>query len=123
MNQAVLGVGLDVCDVNRIAKLRKKSAFIYEIMSPTEAAAPPRSDEEIAFLWATKEAVAKSLGIGFWQKNLAFSDITVGPTGDIALTGAAALHAGAVTFNIDRWRQDNHVVVKCVRLRAVRGRL
>ena len=54
MNQAVLGVGLDVCDVNRIAKLRKKSAFIYEIMSPTEAAAPPRSDEEIAFLWATK---------------------------------------------------------------------
>ena len=119
--QAVLGVGLDVCDVNRIAKLRSKSDFIYEIMSTTEAVSPPRSDEEIAFLWATKEAVAKSIGIGFWQNRLAFSDITVGPSGEIELTGAAALLAGEVIFSIDRWREDNHVVVKCVRLRASRG--
>ena len=79
-----------MCDVNRISKLRSKSDFVSEIMSPPEAASPPRCDEEIAFLWATKEAVDKSLGVGFWQKNLAFSDITVGPTGDIDLTGAAA---------------------------------
>ena len=68
-------------------------------------------DETAARLWATKEAVAKSLGTGFWQRGVEWTDIRVRSNGQISLHGEAAKSAGPSRFLTEIRTTTDYVVV------------
>lgn len=66
----LLGIGLDLCQVDRLARAIEKPHFLERVFTPAErarieAAHGPRRAEIAAGLFAAKEAVAKALGTGF----------------------------------------------------------
>ena len=66
----ILGVGLDLCDIARIAGAIERPRFLERVYTPAErtrieAAMGKRKDEIAAGLFAAKEAAAKALGTGF----------------------------------------------------------
>lgn len=66
----ILGVGLDLCRIERVAKAIEKPRFLERVYTPAErarieAAGNVRRSEIAAGLFAAKEAVAKALGTGF----------------------------------------------------------
>lgn len=97
---AVLGLGLDVVALERIARMHERhgDAFVQRFCAPGEV--QPRSGpalvEHLGGLFAAKEAVLKALGTG-WAEGLGFSQVRVtraesGRPG-VALDGAAAERA------------------------------
>jgi len=57
---AVIGVGIDVCDMERFAEsLARTPALVDRLFTPAEALRPPAS---LAARFAAKEALAKALG-------------------------------------------------------------
>ena len=57
---AVLGVGIDVCDIDRfVASLERTPGLRDRLFTPAEAGRPPAS---LAARFAAKEALAKALG-------------------------------------------------------------
>ena len=66
----ILGVGTDLCQIERVAKAIEKPRFLQRVYTPAErarieAAGEARRNEIAAGLFAAKEAVAKALGTGF----------------------------------------------------------
>lgn len=66
----ILGVGIDLCDIERMGRAVKKERFVDRVFAPAEAervrtASELRRPELAAGLFAAKEAVAKALGTGF----------------------------------------------------------
>lgn len=74
------------------------------------------SDVFAAQIWAAKEAVAKSLGTGFWQAGVGWPDVQVGPDFVVRLVGAAARLAGPARFDL---RFDGPVHPQVIRVVAV----
>ncbi len=57
---AVIGVGIDVCDLERFAEsLARTPGLLDRLFTPAEARKPPHS---LAARFAAKEALAKALG-------------------------------------------------------------
>jgi holo-[acyl-carrier protein] synthase len=57
---AVIGVGIDVVDIDRfVASLERTPGLRVKLFTPAEAARPPAS---LAARFAAKEAIAKALG-------------------------------------------------------------
>lgn len=72
-------LGIDLVEVERIAKHLDDSAFLERIFTENELAEclkRAKAEESLAARWATKEAVAKALGTGIGEF-LAFRDIEV----------------------------------------------
>ncbi|MEM7353059.1 MAG: holo-ACP synthase [Acidobacteriota bacterium] len=97
---AILGIGLDVVSVERIARIheRRGAAFVHRICRPGECK-PYREQalvEHLAGLFAAKEAMFKALGTG-WGQGVGFRQVEVAysPTGApyARLHGAAAEQA------------------------------
>ena len=70
VNAVILGVGMDLCQVERVAKAIERPRFLERVYAPAErtrieAAGEARRAEIAAGLFAAKEAVAKALGTGF----------------------------------------------------------
>lgn len=68
--RVILGVGIDLCEIERMAKAIERPRFLERVYTPAErarieAAGGVRRGEIAAGLFAAKEAVAKSLGTGF----------------------------------------------------------
>ena len=66
----VAGMGIDLCDIERIGKMIEREHFINRVFTEREgarirASTPVRRAEIAAGLFAAKEAVAKALGMGF----------------------------------------------------------
>ncbi len=66
----ILGLGVDLCRIERIAKAIERPRFLERVYTPAErarieAAGEARRGELAAGLFAAKEAVAKALGTGF----------------------------------------------------------
>lgn len=66
----IQGIGLDLCEIGRIARAIEKEHFLKRVYTPREqaritAAAGARRGEIAAGIFAAKEAVAKALGTGF----------------------------------------------------------
>lgn len=66
----IVGLGMDLCEIGRIARAIEKPRFLERVFTPSERAriadAGERRRAEIAAgLFAAKEAVAKALGTGF----------------------------------------------------------
>lgn len=66
----ILGIGLDLCQIERIERAIARPRFLERVYTPAErarieAASGARRAEIAAGLFAAKEAVAKALGTGF----------------------------------------------------------
>jgi len=101
----ILGIGSDICDVRRIAKVieRHGNRFIDRIFTPAERAkADNRRNraETYAKRFAAKEACAKALGTGLragvWWRDIGVVNLPGGrPT--LELTGGAKRRLAALT--------------------------
>jgi holo-[acyl-carrier protein] synthase len=72
-------LGIDLVEVERIAKHLDDAAFLERIFTDNELAEclkRAKAEESLAARWATKEAVAKALGTGIGEF-LAFRDVEV----------------------------------------------
>jgi holo-[acyl-carrier protein] synthase len=57
----ILGLGIDLVDINRIRIAMRNPRFIQRVLTPAERAAS-LNPEEVAGRWAAKEAATKALG-------------------------------------------------------------
>ena len=92
----ILGIGLDLCQIERIGRAIERPHFLARVFAPAErerieAAGEKRRAEIAAGLFAAKEAVAKALGTGF--SGFGTADIEITP--DDAGRPTCALHRGA----------------------------
>lgn len=107
----VLGVGVDVVEVERLRKLiaRHGRRFLRRVFTAREIAwCGRRAQPEVHYAarFAAKEAVLKALGTG-WSEGLAFTQVEVrrarSGAPSVVLTGAArarARKAGAARFHL-----------------------
>lgn len=77
----ILGIGVDICNVQRLAQLRQKygARFLDRVFTPVEqerCGIGAACDERYAARFAAKEAYMKALGTG-WGQGLTFFDIEV----------------------------------------------
>lgn len=93
----ILGIGLDLCEVERMKRAVERPRFVDRVYTAAEAAriraaAEARAAEIAAGLFAAKEAVAKALGTGF----AGFGPGEIEITPDIAGRPQCALYEGAL---------------------------
>lgn len=96
----ILGLGMDLCPIARIAIAIEKRRFFERVYTPLEQQRleslplEKRRQETAAGLFAAKEAVAKALGTGF--TDFGFADIEILPDAlgkpRCRLTGRAETH-------------------------------
>jgi len=101
----ILGIGSDICDVRRIAKVieRHGDRFIDRIFTPAERAKAEKRRNRVetyAKRFAAKEACAKALGTGLragvWWRDIGVINLASGrPT--LELTGGAKRRLAAMT--------------------------
>jgi holo-[acyl-carrier protein] synthase len=101
----IIGIGSDITDVRRIAKVidRHGERFIDRIFTPTERAEAEKRRNRVetyAKRFAAKEACAKALGTGFragvWWRDMGVVNLPSGrPT--LELTGGAKRRLEAIT--------------------------
>lgn len=105
---AVLGIGIDLVEVERIRQLLEKHGdrfcartFTQREIDYCESCGNPAM--HFAARFAAKEAVAKALGTGLWAKGVDWKDIEVirQPDGrpEIVLTGGAKTQINALGGN------------------------
>ncbi|MEJ5171082.1 MAG: 4'-phosphopantetheinyl transferase superfamily protein [Fimbriimonadales bacterium] len=58
----MVGVGIDLVDVERIRRALENPRFVLRILTERERASLPLTAERVAGRWAAKEAVAKAVG-------------------------------------------------------------
>jgi holo-[acyl-carrier protein] synthase len=58
----IVGLGIDLVEVNRIRRAMKYPSFIERVLTPNERQ-ETLSPERVAGRWAAKEAVAKAVGV------------------------------------------------------------
>jgi holo-[acyl-carrier protein] synthase len=101
----ILGIGSDICDARRIAKVieRHGDRFIDRIFTPAERAKAERRRNRVetyAKRFAAKEACAKALGTGLragvWWRDIGVTNLPSGrPT--LQLTGGAKRRLEVIT--------------------------
>src|SRR6516225_11248571 len=101
----ILGIGSDIADARRIAKVidRHGERFLDRVFTPIERARADRRRNRVetyAKRFAAKEACAKALGTGLragvWWRDMGVVNLPGGqPT--MALTGGAAARLKAIT--------------------------
>ncbi|HHY02182.1 MAG TPA: holo-ACP synthase [Paracoccus sp.] len=101
----ILGIGTDLCNIDRIAAVldRHGDRFRNRVFTETELARAARRPHEAATLakrWAAKEACSKALGTGL-SMGIAWRDMAVANLRSgqpmISLTGWAAQRLAAMT--------------------------
>lgn len=102
----IVGLGLDVCDVERMRKNLEKHglAFMDKVLTEAERAYCERKREPaIAFAgrWAAKEAAIKALGA---PEGLRYTDMVIEAASDhapprLVLSGVGAQHAARLGVN------------------------
>jgi phosphopantetheine--protein transferase-like protein len=65
----VVGVGIDLVEISRIAKLWKKESFIRRTLTETEEAYC-NTAAKVAGRWAAKEAIIKAIGIDIVMRDI-----------------------------------------------------
>src|SRR5687768_9005847 len=75
----ILRVGIDVVEIDRIARAMLRRAFLERILTPEERVLC-RTPKRVAGRWAAKEAVAKAIGIHLtWHQVEILADDTRAP--------------------------------------------
>lgn len=89
----IVGIGLDLCGIDRIERALKNPRFLQRLYTPRERArVEARGAQTAAGIFAAKEAVAKALGSGFSGFGMDAVEIAVDEMGKPAcfLSGGAA---------------------------------
>ncbi len=115
VTRRLLGVGVDIASVSRIARTRSRGDVLQKVCSDEELALFPLNELDAARLWAAKEAVVKTLGTGFWQQGVDWTDIRLSSAWDVSLDGAALDHAGRSTFELEFELDGDLLVATCRR--------
>lgn len=113
--EVVLGVGVDVVEVARVARVRRGARDVMDHVCAPDERPAPGDDTGAACLWAAKEAVAKTLGTGFWQSGVDWLDIRIGPDREVRLSGPAAARAAGSTIALDFVRRGDLVLAVAIR--------
>ena len=95
----ITGIGVDLCQVPRLARLRQRygARFLNRVFTPDEqryCGTGAACDERFAARFAAKEAFLKALGTGFAQGiSLRDVEVVTEPSGRpvLRITGAAAV--------------------------------
>lgn len=92
----IVGVGMDLCDIERMGRAIERPRFLDRVFTEAEAArvraaAQGRRAEIAAGLFAAKEAASKALGTGF----TGFGPVDIEVTPDGAGRPVCTLHRGA----------------------------
>lgn len=111
----VVGVGVDVVSVARLARARARRPTLIELICAPEECAAAADDRRAAELWAGKEAIAKTLGTGFWQEGVGWPDVRILPDGRVRLCGRAARLAGDTVVTLATARDGDHLVAVALR--------
>ncbi len=105
----IVGVGTDIVDVDRIAKVyaRQGQAFVKRLLSESEQAEFVQKTHPERFLakrWALKEAVSKALGTGI-AHGVCFKGMTIGhkPSGQPILILEGSTEQKAKELGITHW--------------------
>lgn len=94
----VIGIGTDIVDCQRIARMIEKheDSFITKVYTPWEieyCGTRKAATQHYAGRWAAKEAILKAMGTG-WAKGIQWTDLEIrnamGGAPSVALGGAAA---------------------------------
>lgn len=100
----VLGMGVDIVECERIARMIEKHGdlFLKRVYTPREIEyCSPRKAavQHYAGRWAAKEAILKALGTG-WSKGIQWTDLEIanlpGGKPEVVLHGQASIHADAI---------------------------
>ncbi|MFZ4508317.1 MAG: holo-ACP synthase [Fimbriimonas sp.] len=79
----VVGVGVDIVEIERIRKAMESPRFLARILTEKERAVC-RTPEKVAGRWAVKEAIAKALGIPLsWQDVEVLNDELGAPRAEV----------------------------------------
>lgn len=74
------GIGIDLVEVERIAKLKDNRSFLQKCFTPAEIEYCFRQrfpEQSLAARFAAKEAVGKAVGVGIMNKFLRWKDVEV----------------------------------------------
>ena len=90
----IIGIGIDIVEIDRIAKAASKERFMERIYSDAEIAIFEACNyrmETVAGRFAAKEAVLKALGCGLGDMPMRCIEILRAPSGQpvVELSGAA----------------------------------
>ena len=111
----LVAVGVDVVGIGRLARARSHARDIIELVCAAEECTADVDDLRAARLWSGKEAVAKTLGTGFWQSGVDWKQIRIFADGRLELTGRAASIAGDDIIALDWSRVGDRVVAVALR--------
>lgn len=95
----IVGTGIDIIEISRIAVAISKQRFVDRVFTPNEQTAcesrPAQTAAAYAARFAAKEAVMKALGTGLRQGRWVDVEIFSRPSGqpDVKLYGFFAAHA------------------------------
>lgn len=107
LGRAIVAVGVDLADVERIRRAaRRRAGFVSRVFTEAEAAyatAAVDPGQRLAARFAAKEATMKALGVGLGAVRLGDIEVVRDPRGapSLHLHGAAASRAAEI--GIDGW--------------------
>ena len=110
-----MGIGVDVVHLPRMERLSRDDRLLQKICTPEERAHLPTTVAGRARAWATKEAVAKTLGTGFWQAGVEWTDVRLGPDWSVQLAGRALDVAGPSRFELEFLEEGDYLIVTAQR--------
>lgn len=117
----MLGVGIDIIEISRIARAltRFGDRFLFRVYTPEEIAYCRGRVSELAARFAAKEAISKALGTGLVGISWTEMEILADPLGKplVKLHGRALLRAEAIGLGV--WavslsHSDDHAVAMVV---------
>ena len=88
----IAGIGLDICNVERMKRACEKESFCCKVFTTRELAyaeGRTRRIESLAGMFAAKEAFAKATGLGLSRIGLKHVEVTHDPSGRPVLSIAA----------------------------------
>jgi len=118
LQQRIVGVGVDVVEVGRLARLRGGRRDVLGHVCRPEELVGAIDDDRAASLWSGKEAVAKAIGTGLWQAGVDWKDIAIDRASRVTLWGEAARLAGATRVEVAFARRGTLMVAVAVRREA-----
>lgn len=121
----IFGIGTDIVEIERIAKVieRHGDRFTEYILTENESAEARRRGDRIQFIagrWAAKESVAKSLGCGLgarcaWRDIEIIADNNGAPSVHLSGTGRSTMKSnGIVRIFISISHERGHAIAMAV---------
>ena len=118
VDRQLLGIGVDIVSVARIARVRSRRDLMAHVCAPEELHLP-MTDLRAARMWAGKEAVAKALGTGFWQAGVEWRDVRFDADWGVSCHGPAARLLGDSVILVTFRHDGDRVIATALRTHAV----